>query len=257
MHEQLSTGQYLMRRLKERGVDTVFGMPGVHTLELYRGIAAERIDHVLVRHEQGAGFMADGYARATGRPGACTLITGPGLTNALTAIGQAWSDSVPMLVLSSVNPLDHGGAGQGRLHEITDQAAVTAPLVGLTRTATDAAGVDAFLAEAFAMFAAGRPRPAHLQVPVDALAAPCGAGGEPAAPPRPPRAAPSEIEQASPLLAGAARPMVVAGGGARRRPPLRECHSPLRLGGCQPSMAGVYPASHRGGLAGTSGTPTG
>ena len=58
--DHLSTGQYLMHRLKERGVDTVFGMPGVHTLELYRGIAAERIDHVLVRHEQGAGFMADG-----------------------------------------------------------------------------------------------------------------------------------------------------------------------------------------------------
>ena len=113
MQDDVSTGQYLMRRLKAQGVDTVFGMPGVHTLELYRGIAAERIRHVLVRHEQGAGFMADGFARATGRPGVCSVITGPGLTNALTAVGQAYSDSVPMLVLSSVNPLEHGGLGGG------------------------------------------------------------------------------------------------------------------------------------------------
>ena len=216
MQDDVSTGQYLMRRLKAQGVDTVFGMPGVHTLELYRGIAAERIAHVLVRHEQGAGFMADGYARVTGRPGVCTLITGPGLTNALTPIGQAFSDSVPMLVLSSVNPLEHGGLGQGRLHEITDQQAVVAPLVGLTRTATDAAGVDAFVADAYEMFAARRPRPAHLQMPVDVLSAPCGrpADGGPLDPAPRPRAATDEIERAARLLAGAERPAIIAGGGA-------------------------------------------
>ena len=216
MHDDVSTGQYLMRRLKAQGVDTVFGMPGVHTLELYRGIAAERIAHVLVRHEQGAGFMADGYARVTGRPGVCTLITGPGLTNALTPIGQAFSDSVPMLVISSVNPLAHGGLGQGRLHEITDQQAVVAPLVGLTRTATDAAGVDAFVADAYEMFAARRPSPAHLQMPVDVLSAPCGrpADGGPLDPAPRPRAGADEIERAARLLAGAERPAIIAGGGA-------------------------------------------
>ena len=157
----ISVGQVMMRLLKRYGVDTVFGIPGVHTLELYRGIAAESMNHVLVRHEQGAGFMADGYARVTGRPGVCTLITGPGLTNALTPIGQAFSDSIPMLVISSVNATTDLGRGWGRLHEITDQAASAAPLVGLSRTAYDADQVAAYLAEAFALWnkAGGRVLP--------------------------------------------------------------------------------------------------
>ena len=96
-------GHAVVAQLKAYGVDTVFGIPGVHTLELYRGLAALGIRHIGVRHEQGAGFMADGYARASGKPGVCCLITGPGLMNAATAIGQAYSDSVPMLVLASVN----------------------------------------------------------------------------------------------------------------------------------------------------------
>jgi 5-guanidino-2-oxopentanoate decarboxylase len=97
---QQTCGEAAIALLEAYGVDTVFGIPGVHTLDLYRGLARSRIRHVLARHEQGAGFMADGYARVTGRPGVVVPITGPGVTNAATAIGQAWSDSVPMLVLS-------------------------------------------------------------------------------------------------------------------------------------------------------------
>ena len=93
----------LSNRPTANGVEVVFGIPGVHTVELYRGLAASKIRHVTPRHEQGAGFMADGYARASGKPGVCCLITGPGLMNAATPIGQAFSDSVPMLVLASVN----------------------------------------------------------------------------------------------------------------------------------------------------------
>ena len=96
---------------KRHGVDTVFGIPGVHTVELYRGLARSKIRHVTPRHEQGAGFMADGYARASGRPGVAFVITGPGLTNTITAMGQARADSVPMLVISGVNA--HADAGQG------------------------------------------------------------------------------------------------------------------------------------------------
>src|SRR5260221_229529 len=104
-------GQAAIALLEAHGVDTVFGIPGVHTLEFYRGLAGSRLRHVAVRHEQGAGFMADGYARVSGRPAVCLVITGPGLTNAATAIGQASSDPVPMLVLSSVNARDHLGNG--------------------------------------------------------------------------------------------------------------------------------------------------
>jgi thiamine pyrophosphate-dependent acetolactate synthase large subunit-like protein len=73
----MKVGEYLVGMLAENGVDTVFGIPGVHTLDLYRGLAGNRVRHVLTRHEQGAGFAADGYARISGRPGVCFLISGP------------------------------------------------------------------------------------------------------------------------------------------------------------------------------------
>jgi len=133
-------GRAVISLLEAYGVDTVFGMPGVHTLEFYKGLAASKIRHILVRHEQGAGFMADGYARATGRPGVCVVITGPGVTNAATAMGEAYSDSVPMLVLSSVNASADLGMGRGRLHEITSQQAVTEPLTAFSSTALGGRG---------------------------------------------------------------------------------------------------------------------
>ncbi|WP_414629187.1 thiamine pyrophosphate-binding protein, partial [Halomonas salina] len=102
----MTCAELLIRLLRDTyRVDTVFGIPGVHTVELYRGLSGEKnggIRHVTPRHEQGAGFMADGYARATGQPGVCFIITGPGMTNIATAMGQALADSVPMLVISSV-----------------------------------------------------------------------------------------------------------------------------------------------------------
>ena len=110
-----------MEVLRAYGVDTVFGMPGVHTLEAYRHMNVAGLRHIGVRHEQGAGFMADGYARVSGKPGVCLLISGPGVTNASTPIGQAYSDSVPMLVISSVAATKDLGMGRGKLHEIIYQ----------------------------------------------------------------------------------------------------------------------------------------
>src|SRR6185369_11357379 len=89
-------GSYLIELLEAQGVQHVFGIPGVHNLELYRGLASSRIRHVTGRHEQGLGFMADGYARVSGRPGVCFTITGPGLSNIATALGQAYADSIPL-----------------------------------------------------------------------------------------------------------------------------------------------------------------
>ncbi|MCH9013241.1 MAG: decarboxylase, partial [Proteobacteria bacterium] len=118
-----TVGGFVIRLLEAYGVDIVFGMPGVHTLELYRGLEGASIRHVLVRHEQGAGFAADGYARVTGKPGVCLLISGPGVTNAATPMGQAYSDSVPMIIISSTCSSDSLGRGWGTLHEVTDQRA--------------------------------------------------------------------------------------------------------------------------------------
>lgn len=202
-----------MALLEAYGVDTVFGIPGVHTLELYRGLADRKMRHIGVRHEQGAGFMADGYARASGRPGVCCLITGPGLMNAATPIGQAYSDSVPVLVLASVNDSADLGKGRGRLHEITDQHAAIRPLTGLTRTIRDPAELPAAMAEAFQLFETGRPRPAVLNLTLDMLRAPArlaDARHPRAARPRP---AQSDIEAAVRLIDAADRPMVIFGGG--------------------------------------------
>ncbi|MEQ3754561.1 MAG: thiamine pyrophosphate-binding protein, partial [Planktomarina sp.] len=114
-------GAQISHMLKDRGVNVIFGIPGVHNQEMYRGIEEAGIRHILARHEQGAGFMADGYARASGKPGVAYVITGPGLCNIMTAMGQAYSDSVSMLVLSSC--LDETAARRGQLHQMLDQEA--------------------------------------------------------------------------------------------------------------------------------------
>jgi 5-guanidino-2-oxopentanoate decarboxylase len=117
----ITVGCYLVDLLAANDIDTVFGIPGVHTLELYRGLAAAKLRHVLVRHEQGAGFAADGFARISGRAAAAFVISGPGLTNILTAVGQAYSDSVPLLVIASTPVRESLDKQWGVLHEMKSQ----------------------------------------------------------------------------------------------------------------------------------------
>ena len=210
-------GCYVAELIAAYGVDTVFGIPGVHTLELYRGLAREtRLRHVLTRHEQGAGFAADGYARASGRPAALFVISGPGLTNALTAIGQAYSDSVPMLVVASTPPRASLGRRWGVLHELEDQHRVISGVLDLTCTARSAEEIRDFIATAFAALRSGRPRPAYLGIPLDLLAETTALPAEvrePATPPRPIDAA--ALQSAADLLNAARQPAIIAGGGAR------------------------------------------
>jgi acetolactate synthase-1/2/3 large subunit len=127
-------GEFLVKQLEAWGVDTVFGIPGVHTVELYRGLPHSKIRHITPRHEQGAGFMADGYARVSGKPGLSFIITGPGITNNLTAMAQAYADSIPMLVISSVNQRDRLGLGKGYLHELPNQRTLTAGVTAFSHT---------------------------------------------------------------------------------------------------------------------------
>jgi 5-guanidino-2-oxopentanoate decarboxylase len=203
-----------MEILAAYGVDTVFGMPGVHTLEAYRHLNEAKIRHIGVRHEQGAGFMADGYARVSGKPGVCLLISGPGVTNAATPMGQAYSDSVPMLVISSVAASKDLGMGRGRLHEITDQAMVTRPLTAFSEIATNARQVREYVARAFALFETGRARPVHISIPLDVLKE---ADPEPAQRSMVHSKMPCDAataKAAAALLATAKRPVIIAGGGA-------------------------------------------
>lgn len=210
----LSCGEALVQLLADYGIDTVFGIPGVHTLELYRGLESNAVKHYLVRHEQGAGFMADGYARVTGKPAACFLITGPGVINAGTPIGQAFSDSVPMLIVSSVNAVEDLGQGRGRLHEVTDQRAVIAPLCAFSATAYTIDQIPALVARAFAVFRSQRPRPVHIEIPLDVLAQRVPEPWKPQAIPGKPVADAAQIAAAAKLLKSAKRPLILAGGGA-------------------------------------------
>ena len=205
----------LVRSLEAFGIEVVFGIPGVHTLPIYAALAASDLRHVLAAHEQGAAFMADGYARATGRHAACALVSGPGVLNAATAIGEAYADSVPMLVLTTVNRREHLGLGRGELHELRDQRLALAGCTEAVWTLHDPAALDATLAAVETVLTTGRRRPAVLEIPLDVLAAPAPAGapvGKPSVwPPVPPEAA---LAAAADLLAAAARPLVVVGGGA-------------------------------------------
>ena len=211
-----TVGRYVVELLAANGIDVVFGIPGVHTLELYRGLAQTGMRHVLVRHEQNAGFAADGYARVTGRPAAAFVISGPGVTNALTAVAQAYSDSVPLIVVASAPVRASLGKGWGVLHEVPDQLALGAGVSGLGRNASSAEDVRDHMRAIFASFHAGRPRPGYLQIPLDLLAEPTDSRPEQfaglGAGPLPARDA---IDRAAASLAVAKRPLVIAGGGAR------------------------------------------
>ncbi|SPH24116.1 putative 2-ketoarginine decarboxylase AruI [Defluviimonas aquaemixtae] len=207
-------GEALVRALEARGVDTVFGIPGVHTVELYRGLEGTRIRHVTPRHEQGAGFMADGYARISGRPGVAFVITGPGMTNMMTPMGQARADSVPMIVISGVNRRDSLGKGLGHLHELPDQRGMTALVARSSDRIERADDLAAALDRAFAAATGDRPGPAHIEVPIDVFGLPALALAPPSTPtaPRPDAEA---IRRAAVLLGGANAPLILAGGGAK------------------------------------------
>ncbi len=210
-----TVGEALISLLEAHGVDTVFGIPGVHTVELYRGLAGSHIRHITPRHEQGAVFMADGYARACGRPGVAFVITGPGLTNAITAMAQARADSSPVLVISSVNQRATLGKGLGYLHELPDQRGLMRTVALSSERVEEPEALQPAMERAFALLASGRPGPVHIEIPLDVMALPA-ADLRPVAPIGPAAAADAgALEKAAAMLSGARRPLILAGGGAR------------------------------------------
>ena len=134
---------------------------GCITSELYRGLSGSKIKHILTRHEQGAGFMAYGYAALSGKPGVCFVISGPGLTNITTPLGHAYADSMPLLVISSDAPSDTLGKGWGYLHEVTDLTAVSRPLTALSVNVQKPDEFPKALKQAFDIFSQ-RPRSVHI-----------------------------------------------------------------------------------------------
>jgi thiamine pyrophosphate-dependent acetolactate synthase large subunit-like protein len=207
-------GAAVVETLAAHGVDMVFGIPGAHNLEIYRHLRRLRMRVVTTRHEQGAGYAADGYARVTGRPGVVVTIGGPGLTNVMTAAATAYAESLPMLIISPGVPRGHEGRGSGLVHETKDSRGAMDRLIRWSRRVDSAEEASAAIAEAFASFEAGRPRPVHVEIPLDVLGeAWCGSPSlavlrRPAAPLL------QAVRMAADLLSAAERPLIVAGGGA-------------------------------------------
>ena len=209
----MTCARLLVDLLHQYGINTAFGIPGVHTIELYRALHGSGITHYTPRHEQGAGFMADGYARASGKPAACFIITGPGMTNIATAMAQALADSVPMLVISSVNRRDTLGGGQGRLHELPHQQVTLGGVSLFSHTLQDPRSLPEVMARAFALFEGGRPGPVHIEIPLDLLAEPLDTKAPAPARFFPPSPAPTAIALAAAWLSAAERPLILLGGG--------------------------------------------
>ncbi len=206
-------GAQISHMLKDRGVDTIFGIPGVHNQEMYRGIEEAGLRHVLARHEQGAGFMADGYARATGGFGVCYVITGPGLCNIMTPLGQAYSDDVSVLCLSSC--LDDVVGRKGQLHQMKDQVGAAATVCDWSETAADAATTYRLIDRALSDFASGDPRPKNISVPIAALQGMADSHGD-----RPDGEGrlfpdPEGVAHTARALRAAKKPLIVFGGGAK------------------------------------------
>jgi len=211
-------GEYLVRLLEVYDTEIVFGIPGVHTVELYRGLAASPIRHVAPRHEQGAGFMADGYARVTGKPGVCLVITGPGVSNISTAMLQAKADSIPMLVICGVNSPGRMNSGRGNLHEMPDQRGFAAHAAVFAHTVLTVEELPELMARAFAIFNSARPGPVLIEIPVSLMRAPADdlALPERRATARPPMPAAAEIARVADICRTAERPVLLLGGGARK-----------------------------------------
>ncbi len=212
----MSFGSEAIKLLAQYDVDTIFGIPGVHTIEYYRGITETGMKTVVPRHEQGAGFMADGYTRISGKPGVCVLVSGPGVLNAATPIAQAWHDSIPMLIIAASTDSELRGRNRGPLHDVPDQAAFFGQLTYTSKTVTSPEEFAEVIARTFHSWATSRPRPVHISIPTDILEMECGPIKKVEISELVPTASDEQISQVVAALAEALRPIIIVGGGALR-----------------------------------------
>jgi thiamine pyrophosphate-dependent acetolactate synthase large subunit-like protein len=210
----LTTAEAVIDRLEAHGVRHVFGIPGTHNLPLYRCLAGSSIEHVTPRHEQGAGYAADGYARSGGPPAACFATSGPAALNLMAAAATAHSDSIPMLIVAPGMTGAVRGRDTGYLHEAPDQLGALQRVCGSAVRAAGPAEAAAAIDTAFAGFASSRPRPAYVEIPLDAFDRAGPVADKASAPADPDDPEPRSVTAAAAILAGAGRAGIVLGGGA-------------------------------------------
>jgi len=218
---EVTGGEVVVRTLQAHGVDVVFGLPGVHALAIYDALYAHpEVRHFAVRHEQTAAYMADGYARVTGRPGVCITTTGPGAANTAAAMGTSYFDSVPVLNVTSQVASDVADRDKGALHEPKDQLGLFRALTKWNARADGIEAIPGALREAFRTMLADRPRPTQVEVCTDHLAGKVDTEAVPWVTPSQPfprqAAEPALVEEAARALASAEAPIIWAGGGVNR-----------------------------------------
>lgn len=215
--ETSTGGDLLVQALVAHGVDTVFGIPGGHNLDIYDALAREDgVRHVLARHEQGAAFMADGYARVSGRTGVLITLEGPGLTNAMTGLGEAYSDSSPVLSISSQIPSGLIGLDRGVIHELRDQLESLKSVCRWSWRAESRDDVSALVGQALAAHVRERPAPVHIEIPLDLLAATGRSSVLASSATVADDPDPAEISAAVERIARGSQPVIYAGGGVNR-----------------------------------------
>jgi acetolactate synthase I/II/III large subunit len=209
----------LLEAVAAHGVDTIFGLPGGQLDHFFDAIyaAGDRIRLIGTRHEQGAAYMAFGYARSTGRVGTYCVVPGPGVLNTAAALCTAYACNAPVLCLTGQIPSSAIGHGRGELHELPDQLATLRTLTKWAARIDHPAQVAELVARAFQELTGGRPRPVSLEMPMDIMGLQTQLPDMPAPAPAIPAATPadlSDIERAAQLIAAAEFPMIYVGGGA-------------------------------------------
>lgn len=212
--QRMTGGHAVVAALKSEGIEHVFGIPGTHNTPLFDGAYGEpAIQLVTVRHEQGASMMAAGYARASGKIAACFVVPGPGLTNALTGMGMAYSESTPLLMFAGQNNLAQLGREGEHFHELPNSLAVAGSLCGYVERVSTPGAIPRAVREAMRAMRCRRPRPAYIEVPLDVQSG--EAEIEVLARERFSRPAgdAAGIARAAEALSSARRPFIFAGGG--------------------------------------------
>ncbi|MFF0990405.1 thiamine pyrophosphate-binding protein [Kocuria nitroreducens] len=217
MTARRTTARAVLETLRGYGVDTVFGIPGTHSLEFYRPLRELGIRAVTPRHEQGAAYGADGWSQVSGLPGVVITTSGPGLLNSLSGAATAYAESRPMIILSPGRPVGHDFRDIGSLHETKNPSAAVDAIVGHSRRVTSGAEAVTMVHDAFRDFAHSRPRPVHIEIPLDVLEAELDYTDRQVAPRRlgAPQPAPvDDVRRAAEVLLTAEHPVILAGGGS-------------------------------------------
>ena len=246
---KLTGAQALIRSLEMEGTEVMFGLPGGAILPVYDPLIDSSIRHILVRHEQGAGHMAEGYAHATGRPGVAMVTSGPAATNIVTPLADAYMDSIPLVVITGQVP--YAVIGTDAFQEC-DTVGITMPVTKHNWLITDAQDIPRIVREAFHVATTGRPGPVLIDIPKDIANQmmewewPEGVdlpGYKPNL-----KGHPKQIKDAATLIGESHRPVIYAGGGilkARAAEALRELAEATGIPVVTTLMArGAFPDSH-------------